>query len=406
MGNRTDFDRFFVILIFIYVVLFLGINISFISDYIDTELSQKNKISGNFVWITGRTPYEPCNNNDICEYGLNESKSNCPNDCIYDVKNTHPRLLFSPEDIEYWRNNLSDYRIQGLKGHSDWLISSKYNSEEIISQKVNQEWYRYAQDTNVLALISLLTNDSKYINTSMIFIEEILKVDSSFGNDQNQGSRLESLGYFYDYMYDLLNESIKSKIRSEIINQLESDEINSFIIEPYFLLTHSRHINYKSLPAIISIYGESNSTLLNNYFEKNVDNYIIENGFLDIAEYTLADGGHFFGFCYGEAYTTPYGNLIWDFSTNEESWYIEKYNLRPLFYLYGFRDNLSLNNYFPKSGDCWSTNCAEYEEVSALINNNKNNTNYNWYKKNLHTGLIYIWTLHANQSDNLETKAP
>ncbi|MFP4111872.1 MAG: MopE-related protein [Candidatus Woesearchaeota archaeon] len=402
MKKRSDKSSFTAIFIWVNIVFFLAMNVFYASDYIESGLTDTNRITGNYLSIIAGAA-DSCNNNNICELNLGEGKSSCASDCVIDIKKTHPRIFFTPEDIERFRKLENSQIVNNLLSKADSYVSN-YDTNTEISNLVNTYDLRYAVYPQYIALAGLITNESKYIDSAKLFAQELMKLDINYGTDYNQGSKIEALGYIYDYLYHELDEDLRSNIRKEIIAQLEGDNIRPFITNYYTTAGHSRSVHFRTLLGMLAIYGDTKSSeesgMLNTRLEENIGHWTKEGGYLDTVNYASADGGHYFGFHYGDAYTEPYPRMVWDTATNEETWTEDWLEKRIYFYIYGYRHSLSESWNYPLSGDVWGEMGENHQVLSWAIRN-YDNPIIAWFDQNLAKyDQRDFWDLIGSYKDN------
>ncbi|KAH3742918.1 Heparin and heparin-sulfate lyase [Pelomyxa schiedti] len=327
----------------------------------------------------------------------------CQCDCPYDIHRTHPRLYFSPDTMQYYRANATNDVVLSavlpvvLQDAQYYL--GRYSTQEEIHDLVWTLSNRYTDIPMHLAFAGALTRNQAYLDACNIFITELCAIPVDFGDDYNQGHKIQSLGYIYDYLFDNLTLSQQAEIRTSIELQLYGPALYPSLLHPYFTGGHSKSIHYSMLLGMMAVYGDgANVTSL---LKMNINNWLGEGGFLDTYEWACSDGGHYFGPAYGEAYSEPSFEGLWDTSTDEPHSQRPWLESKAYWYIYTYRHDLSNLRNSPPAGDTWEGWTAESGKSITWSARNFRNPYLAWFDKNLAHGKPYgIWELLGSFADD------
>jgi hypothetical protein len=230
-------------------------------------------------------------------------------------------------------------------------------------------------------MYALLTDDP----IGMEYARQILLSFVGKGADWSGGAgdgyvtgRLFAVGLLYDWVHSNLSEDMKKSVREYLLDSLEYLDVTKgqgYLLNPKrFTGGHAHYANIYALAALLAIrhdIEQDSASRQDQYFYflgKVVSNWI--NGYNPLLAWVSEGGGHHMGWHYGQAYTRSYPYLLWEYATNETSWFTGWQNQRPFFYLYGLRQlNSGVYDMYPNQGDSsganWSPSRSGLEAAVA-----------------------------------------
>ena len=264
------------------------------------------------------------------------------------VRTDRPRLLLDSSDVTRIRETITTYN------KTDFDAMVKYvNRQVVLSPDAVAKSVQIVRITRSTAFVGLITEDQQYIQPGIAFALAIAAIPAETGNDTQQGYRLKSMAYVYDWLYKYMTPDQKTAIMQGIVNHINYLEP---WLDPNKLLLytggHSHHRNMEMLGALIAL--DDNTPGLDRQLLLTREKDAWENGYNPYQEYVCGDGGHYMGWKYGFGYMTQFTNLIWAKAVGEE-WNTKWRHNLVYFFLYGLRGDKT----FPRFGDYRDAGCAQ-----------------------------------------------
>lgn len=341
------------------------------------------------------------------ECSPSESTTTCSTDCPYNIHVTHPRLYFTPDDIARFSTR-RDKEIELIIGwppvqRTANTYKTSYSTKAAVHDLVNTPSQRYSAIPMHLALVGAVTNDTVMIDICHWFVDELLLIPDNFGDDYNQGSKIESLAYIYDYLFASLNLSTRAQIRTAIASQLRGPNLWPMMSNPLYTAGHSHSVHFRTTLGMVAVYGDGQEGLNTTWILRMlIDHYLSADGFIDTYDYVAADGGHFFGPAYGGAYYDPAFEFLWDTATDEAPATRPWLRKAALWYIYNIRHWNSKDRNYPIFGDTWDHASAESQLAMAWAAKNWKTSEYlAWFVKNkAHWSDLGVWGLVGNFNED------
>jgi len=141
---------------------------------------------------------------------------------VKELKGVHPRIFFREEDIPAMREKFVNQESKAF----DLFIKSADNAVEegptewYVSDNKEENWIRdVANKLCDIALAYVLTEDQKYLDNAIVYIEAISSYpswgapgSSYHNNDLAAAHSLTALGLSYDWLFDVLPQDTKDTI--------------------------------------------------------------------------------------------------------------------------------------------------------------------------------------------------
>jgi len=150
----------------------------------------------------------PCNSRHLCS-----SEEN--------LKNNHPRLILTTENIKEFRTKADG--VNQFLYNQALQLANEFSQRPIIEFKNAHNSFREIGDAMpVLGLIYNLNNDGKFVEVAEKWISAMLNTVSWEGS-QNLGrsSWVVGLCFLYDWMYDALDEKLKNQLINRLLMEAE-----------------------------------------------------------------------------------------------------------------------------------------------------------------------------------------
>ncbi len=283
------------------------------------------------------------------------------------------------------KNSIRDLRVK--KGHpilfvdQDLVKKIKGKTEDLARFHSNVKTY-YEKSTDDPRQTDLIrrevekrttgTHPGGFISTSMYYGVDGYINDSALsqeygkqyalallelppGSVDQAAGRAFALGVLYDWLYDHLDPDLRKRIREGIMERLP------MIISSESNVSGGHRLCWWDVYALAAVLAirhdieQDDQKVQDRYFEY-LDVLITKwrTKYNPAYQWIAGDGGYHMGWAYGQTYTvvTPY--YIWEYATDEESWFSDWQRERVYWYLYGYRGKGWYGS-FPYSGDVWST---------------------------------------------------
>jgi PKD repeat protein len=293
------------------------------------------------------------------------------------VKREHPFLFTSPTLIKDIKKKTKD-----LKSFHSYVKSSR---ESATNDPTATDLIRAEVDgkTN-MGHVDYFINDcfyygiDAYINDNELskayakqYILSLLDVPISGDDDMPIRGKLFALGSLYDWMYYDLDDQLKKDIRDEILDLVTYVDSKWHYVSSGVVDGHSRFGNISVLISLLPIYHDiqdDNRSRYDKYLKLVVNNWI--NNFNPFQTWVNQDGSHSMGWAYGASYSMYFPYIVWEFATDEQSWFTDWQKGKPYFNMYGLRNDYNSNekssgayDNFPFSADVWAS------EYNATLQN-------------------------------------
>ena len=369
------------------------------------------------------------------------------------IKRNHPYLFVDPQRI-----NLIKQKDTELAALNSWLSTRRELVQDIndtlgikaLVDARTSERIRNLQEFNNDAMrwgINAHINESSLsLKYAQLYIQSIMErsltypaepdgnggwVNNIKPNDAAPRGKLFALGALYDWIYDELSEEVKHQIRLNILaNMVYIDNQWRFYSTPSYTGGHSRRANIAALTALLAIYHDipnhsgleklrpddgntvNVQALYYNYLQNVISHF--ENGYNPYLAWSSINGGSEKGWTYGTSYSTFDVNYLWEYATDEPSWFTTWHKEKASFYLYGLRNLNTFNEFkrnayhnFPYSGDVWATDyTANFQGVPLVYSATQHQDQHaQWLFENMPTADSY-WTLLYADAKPVAAKAP
>ena len=350
-----------------------------------------------------------------------------PNAITVQVKTGHPILFVTPNLISQIQQKTTN-----LQTFHNYVRSSRENVTDINNTsgiraitdvRTNETRMHpnyFINDAMYYGLDAFFNNDELSKEYAKQYIKSIIARPAGFPsrNDNQPRGKIYALGMLYDWVYDYLSDDEKRQIRIKILELMDYlDTEYHYYSGPHYLGGHRRLANIVALVGLLPIYHDIHldtndvQDRYNTYLESVVN--LWRNGYNPVAKWISKNGGHHMGWAYGTSYSelTPY--IVWEYATNEESWFSNWQANKTFFFLYGLRNDNNYQAYlnggygtFPYSGDVWYTAySASFHGFQLLTATHFFNNDYaKWLYTHMGINTKYYWDLlyrNYNAGDEL-----
>jgi hypothetical protein len=128
----------------------------------------------------------------------------------------HPRLILTPQKIEYLKSSVETTHRHLWK--QVIALADNFRNEPIPRMEDAHNRWRYIGDTMpVLGLVYLMSGNSKYVEAAENWIKALLDVPEWKGSSNlGRSAWVTGCALLYDWLYDELNEQTLARIRSRL----------------------------------------------------------------------------------------------------------------------------------------------------------------------------------------------
>jgi len=309
---------------------------------------------------------------------------------VNELNGVHPRIFFREEDIPTMRekfvnndNNVferfickADAAVEA--GPTEWYVSD--NKEE--------NWIRDVADSlSDISLAYVLTQDQKYLDSAIIYIETICSYphwgapDSSYYNcDLAASHSLTALGLSYDWLFDVLPQDTKDILLEVVIDRGTTTDAGGWWSGSYLQnhLWNTRSGTAIAATAIMDEYPTSVSWIKNSITSYNTVFSMLGN-----------DGGGHEGMLYwryGHEFMFRFMHLMkntWniDYTTDE---YFKNCWLTPYYAFLGSDDWASKLNHLPYGDSTQTINMGSFPELLSYVVQETGNGYAQWLVEKLY----------------------
>lgn len=297
-----------------------------------------------------------------------------------DVNKKHPYLFVDKrlidlissqakyEDLAFIDNITRRYYIDNNEDDPCSKGGSDTRSYMICKVNSYSDYGEFFDASMYYGINAYFNNTPESVDYAREFALTVIKFNHKTNNNNLRGKTFGVLGIIYDWIYEHLNEDERDAIRNEIIIQMDYLESRShYFSNPSYTGGHSRKANIYALAALLAIYHDVPNT--NAEFQQRYYNYLetvlnnFEAGYNPYLSWVSTNGGNEKDWSYGISYGSLEAHLVWEYATNEDSWFKQLHGERFYIYLYGMRNTNNYRNYraggyhnFPYYGDTWATN--------------------------------------------------
>ena len=306
------------------------------------------------------------------------------------VKREHPYLFVSQsliKDIKQKTKDLESFHSY-VKSSRETLTNDP-NATSLIRKEVDGKTNKghvdyFINDCFYYGIDAYINDNALSKAYAKQYILSLLDIPISGNDDMPIRGKLFALGSLYDWMYNDLDEQIKKDMRNEILDLVKYVDDKWHYVSRAVVDGHSRFGNISVLISLLPIYHDiqdDNRSRYDKYFKLVVGNW--KNKFNPFQTWVNQDGSHSMGWAYGASYSMYFPYIIWEFATDEQSWFVDWQKGKPYFNLYGLRNDYNANekssgayDNFPFSADVWAS------EYNATLQNRQVLFSAYYYKDN------------------------
>ena len=281
-----------------------------------------------------------------------------------DVNTKHPYLfvdkkqidfILSPakqEDLQYIDNTIKQNYIDNNIDDPCSTEGTDTKAYMICKLTRYNSLYQFVNASLYYGIHAYFNNTPESIEYAREFALAIVEISNKEQMESNptRGKLFGALGIIYDWIYDYLSEEEKQSIRIEILKQMDYVENRGqYFSSPSYTGGHSRSANISALAALLAIYHDIPNTDRDfqqryyDYLGKVLNNF--ETGYNPYLSWVSTNGGNEKDWSYGTVYGSFDAALIWEYATNEDSWFEKSHGERFYIYLYGMRNINNYNDY-------------------------------------------------------------
>ena len=301
------------------------------------------------------------------------------------VKNSRETATDNPADTALIRAEVDKMT---LKGHVDY----------------------YIRDCSCFGIDAYMNDDDLSKAYAKQYICSLLDRPIS-GDDMPIRGKLFALGTLYDWIYYDLDDTLKQQMRDEILDLVDYVDSSWHYVSQAVVDGHSRFGNISVLVGLLPIYHDvtaKNKDRYNKYLQLVTNNWIKK--FNPFQTWVNGNGSHSMGWAYGASYSRYFPYIVWEFATDEPSWFTDWQGEKLFFNLYGLRNDYNQEerdkgayDNFPFSADVWAADYdANLQSAQILFSASFYNNEYaRWFYDYMKQRNINGWMFRDNPWDIL-----